>query len=143
MLKKSHSNFPFLSFDKNIGYDAANKRMLLRVSEALWNVVGQKEPLFYHPIIPINTTYCPKWTHVIREMFLMEGRNPDSFRVTGYYSTIRRILKDIKVIRYDAKGGLVPGSNWDRFFDESNSWNWFLTDTTCGGRGEIVRITTI
>lgn len=143
MNKLSHSNLPFLSFDKQIGYDTYNKKMLLRVAEALWNVVGQKEPLFYHPNLRQNTRYIPKWKHVVTEMFLMEGRIPTQFNLNGYYSSIKRILKDIKVIRYTASGELVPGSNWDRFFDDSQSWDWFTARTDSGGIGKIIYITHI
>jgi hypothetical protein len=57
--------------------------------------------------------------------------------VNGYYSTIRKILKDIKVIKYEDKK-LVKAENWDRFYSDED-WSWFVTDTNCGGWGRIVK----
>jgi hypothetical protein len=58
--------------------------------------------------------------------------------VNGYYSTIRKNLKDIGVIKYNGRKGLVKGDNWDRFFGEED-WSWFITNTNSGGYGIIVK----
>jgi len=58
--------------------------------------------------------------------------------VNGYYSTIRKNLKDIKVIKYNGRKGLEKGENWDRFFGDED-WSWFITNTNSGGYGTIVK----
>jgi len=108
-------------FSEKVGYDWANKKMLVRVYEHLKNVMdsdGKKS-----------------WTEVVRQML---GDNPNKLTVNGYYSTIRSILKDIKVIE-SGYGYIRKGSNWDRFYSETEDWSWFITDTTSRGYGKIIK----
>ena len=117
--------------ESKIGYDWANKKMLVRVYEALHSVVQQSE---YFQNLHSKRT----WSEVIRTMFTMEGNAAglNNIRVGGYYSTIRTILKDIGVIRYENRK-LVPGPNWNRFYSDED-WSWFITNTNSGGYGKIV-----
>jgi hypothetical protein len=55
-----------------------------------------------------------------------------------FHSTIRKNLKDIKVIKYNGRKGLEKGENWDRFFGDED-WSWFITNTNSGGYGTIVK----
>ena len=108
-------------FSEKVGYDWANKKMLVRVYEHLKNVMesdGKKS-----------------WTEVVRQML---GDNPTGLVVSGYYSTIRAILKDIEVIEI-GYGYFRKGRNWDRFYSDSEDWSWFITDTNCGGYGKIIK----
>ena len=108
---------------EKIGYDWANKKMLVKVYDSLQYIVE-------------HSVSKPTWTNVIKHMFVMHNDNIDRINVNGYYSTIRRILKDIKVIEY-YKGSIIKGSNWDRFYGDED-WSWFKTNTNGGGYGEII-----
>ena len=73
----------------------------------------------------------------------MYGDNINRININGYYSTIRTILKDIKVIQYKTINGvrryeLEKGPNWDRFYGDED-WSWFITNTNSGGYGEIIK----
>lgn len=115
---------------EKIGFDWANKKMLVKVYDSLQYVIefsGLK----------------PTWTNIVRHMFQSNGDNINRIKVNGYYSTIRTILKDIKVIQYESVNGvrtyqLEKGPNWDRFFSDED-WSWFITDTSNGGTGTIVK----
>lgn len=111
---------PRLLWESKVGYDSANKRMIARIAYALHEVVG------------LNIKK-PNWSNVVRYMFELEQK-PIDIEVNGYYTTIRTILKDIKVIKYKGKR-LVKAENWDRFFSEHEDWSWFITDTNSGGHG--------
>lgn len=107
-------------FSEKVGYDWANKKMIVRVYEHLKNVMesdGKKS-----------------WTEVVRQML---GNNPKRFAINGYYSTIRAILKDIKVIE-SGYGYFRKGVNWDRFYSDED-WSWFITNTNCGGYGKTIK----
>jgi len=106
-----------------VGYDSANKRMVAKVYKHLWNVM--------------TLVSKPSWTMIIREMLIEDGRL-NEVSLNGYYSTIRKNLKDIKVIKYNSRKGLEKGENWDRFFGEED-WSWFRTNTESGGYGIIVK----
>jgi hypothetical protein len=106
-----------------VGYDSANKRMVAKVYKHLWNVM--------------TLVSKPSWTMIIREMLIEDGRL-NEVSLNGYYSTIRKNLKDIKVIKYNGRKGLEKGENWDRFFGEED-WSWFRTNTESGGYGIIIK----
>ena len=113
-------------FNEKIGYDYANKKMIARVFHGLNLVVNTD----------IFIDKKKNWANVV---FLMLGENRP-----GYYSTIRTILKDIKVIEYKKVNGVTTnelqyGPNWDRFTDNNEKWDWFVTDTANGGRGTIIK----
>jgi len=111
-------------FEEKVGYDWANKKMLVRIYEPLRDVVE------------LNAGFVPKtWSNVVRYMFESENRIVN-INVNGYYSTIRKILKDIKVIKYEGKK-LVKAENWDRFYGPED-WSWFRTHTWAGGWAEII-----
>jgi hypothetical protein len=115
-------------FEDKVGFDSYNKKMLVRIYEPL------------REMIEINDKCIMKtWVNLIRYMFVSENRESDikNINVNGYYSTIRKILKDIKVIKYEDKK-LVKAENWDRFYSDED-WSWFVTDTNCGGWGRIVK----
>jgi hypothetical protein len=105
-----------------VGYDSANKRMVAKVYKHLYNVM--------------TLATKPSWTAIIREMLIEDGRL-DKVSLNGYYSTIRKNLKDIGVIQYNGRKGLSKGKNWDRFFGNED-WTWFITNTNSGGYGIIV-----
>ena len=109
-------------WESKVGYDSANKRMVAKVYKHLYNVM--------------EFTTKPSWTAVIREM-LIEDNKLDKVSLNGYYSTIRKNLKDIGVIQYNGRKGLERGKNWDRFFGDED-WSWFKTNTNSGGYGIIV-----
>jgi hypothetical protein len=116
-------------FEDKVGFDSYNKKMLVRIYEPL------------REMIEINDKCIMKtWVNLIRYMFVSENRESDikNINVNGYYSTIRKILKDIKVIKYEGKK-LVKAENWDRFYSDNEDWSWFVTDTNCGGWGRIVK----
>lgn len=116
-------------FEDKVGFDSYNKKMLVRIYEPL------------REMIEINDKCIMKtWVNLIRYMFVSENRESDikNINVNGYYSTIRKILKDIKVIKYEDKK-LVKAENWDRFYSDDEDWSWFVTDTNCGGWGRIVK----
>ena len=112
-------------FEEKVGYDWANKKMLVRIYEPL------------RELIESDAVIKKTWVNVISLMFANENRMVN-IEVNGYYSTIRKILKDIKVIKYEGRE-LVKGENWDRFYSDYEDWSWFVTDTNCGGWGRIVK----
>ncbi len=110
-----------------IGFDWANKKMIARVYTSLHDMFAMD---FYG--------LKRSWTNIVRHMFAIEGKDITTINVNGYYSTIRKILKDIEVIAYDDKKQLVEGKNFYRFFGDED-WSWFETSTECGGYGQIVK----
>jgi hypothetical protein len=110
-------------WEEKVGYDSANKRMIAKVYNHLHNVMAYVTK--------------PSWTMVIREMLIEDGRL-NEVKVNGYYSTIRKNLKDIGVIQYNGRKGLSKGKNWDRFYSEED-WSWFITNTNSGGYGTIIK----
>lgn len=111
-------------WENKVGYDSANKKMIAKVYHSLYYIMEQ-------------STLKPSWLTVIKHMLATEGRL-NEVNVNGYYSTIRKNLKDIKVIKYNARKGLEKGENWDRFFSDED-WSWFITNTNSGGYGIIVK----
>jgi hypothetical protein len=117
-------------FEEKVGFDSYNKKMLVRIYEPL------------RELIESDAVIKKTWVNVISLMFANEKRMVN-IAVNGYYSSIRKILKDIKVIQYQIVNGvrtkkLVKGENWDRFYSDED-WSWFVTNTNCGGYGEIVK----
>ena len=110
-------------WESKVGYDSANKRMVAKVYKHLYNVM--------------EFTTKPSWTAIIREM-LIEDNKLGKVSLNGYYSTIRKNLKDIEVIKYNGRKGLSKGKNWDRFFGNED-WSWFITNTNSGGYGRIIK----
>jgi hypothetical protein len=110
-------------WESKVGYDSANKRMVAKVYKHLYNVM--------------TLATKPSWTAIIREM-LIEDNKLGKVSLNGYYSTIRKNLKDIKVIKYNGRKGLEKGDNWNRFFGDED-WSWFITNTNSGGYGTIVK----
>jgi hypothetical protein len=102
-------------FNDKIGYDTENKKFLVRVYPSLFRVFTNNSK--------------PKWVDVIEDMI---GRKQN-----GYYSSIRRCLKEIEVCTFDRNlGYFVKGKNWDRFFSDED-WNWFVCRTGSGERSYI------
>jgi len=92
-----------------------NKRYLLRIYE------------------PLRNTMCylhrPKWVNVVYEML---GKD-----VKGYYSSVYKALKEIGVIKYNKKEGVLEtGPNWERFYG-SEDWSWFEMNTNSGMRSYV------
>lgn len=110
-------------WESKVGYDSANKRMIAKVYKHLYNVM--------------ESVSKPSWSAIIREM-LIEDNKLGKVSINGYYSTIRKNLKDIEVIQYNGRKGLSKGKNWDRFFSDED-WTWFITNTNSGGYGRILR----
>ena len=110
---------------EKIGYDYANKKMMIRVYESLQYIME-------------HSTQKPSWVAIVKHMLTMDGVSLNSVAVNGYYSTIRKNLKDIKVIKYNGRKGLEKGENWNRFFGDED-WSWFITNTNSGGYGIIVK----
>jgi hypothetical protein len=110
-------------WESKVGYDSINKRMVAKVYKHLYNVM--------------TLVSKPSWSAIIREMLIEDGRL-NEVKVNGYYSTIRKNLKDIGVIQYNGRKGLSKGKNWDRFYSEED-WSWFITNTNSGGYGTIVK----
>ncbi len=110
-------------WESKVGYDSANKRMVAKVYKHLYNVM--------------EFTTKPSWTAVIREMLIEDGRL-NEVSLNGYYSTIRKNLKDIGVIQYNGRKGLERGKNWERFYSDED-WTWFITNTNSGGYGRIIK----
>jgi hypothetical protein len=111
-------------WESKVGYDSANKRMIAKV--------------YKHLHFIMETDYTIKsWINVVRSMLIEDGRIND-VNVNGYYSTIRKNLKDIGVIKYNGRKGLEKGLNWDRFYSDED-WSWFITNTNSGGYGRIVK----
>jgi hypothetical protein len=107
-----------------IGFDWANKKMMIRVYDSLKYIME-------------HSTAKPTWTAIVTHMLTMDNQL-GKVSVNGYYSTIRKNLKDIKVIQYNGRKGLSKGPNWDRFFGEED-WSWFITNTNSGGYGTIIK----
>ena len=110
-------------WESKVGYDSANKRMVAKVYKHLYNVM--------------EFTTKPSWVKIITEM-LIEDNKLGKVSLNGYYSTIRKNLKDIEVIKYNGRKGLSKGKNWDRFYGNED-WSWFITNTNSGGYGIIVK----
>jgi hypothetical protein len=110
-------------WESKVGYDSANKRMIAKVYKHLYNVMELMSK--------------PSWTAIIREM-LIEDNKLGKVSLNGYYSTIRKNLKDIGVIQYNGRKGLSKGKNWERFYSDED-WTWFITNTNSGGYGRILR----
>jgi hypothetical protein len=110
-------------WESKVGYDSANKRMVAKV--------------YKHLYIVMELMSKPSWSAIIREMLIEDGRL-NEVKVNGYYSTIRKNLKDIGVIQYNGRKGLSKGPNWDRFYSDED-WNWFRTNTNSGGYGTIIK----
>jgi len=110
-------------WESKVGYDSANKRMVAKVYKHLYNVM--------------TLATKPSWTAIIREM-LIEDNKLGKVSLNGYYSTIRKNLKDIGVIQYNGRKGLSKGKNWDRFFGDED-WTWFIINTNSGGYGRIIK----
>ena len=110
-------------WESKVGYDSANKRMIAKVYKHLYNVMEFKTK--------------PSWLKVITEM-LIEDNRLNEVSVNGYYSTIRKNLKDIGVIETNGRLGISKGKNWDRFYSDED-WSWFITNTNSGGYGTIIK----
>jgi len=102
---------------EKIGYDAENKKFLIRVYPALLGLMEN------------SPKDSKSWVNVIRYMFLLEGKDMSKVNVNipSYYSSVKRCLKEIDVIRYEGRE-LVKGRNWDRFFSNED-WSWFIMRT--------------
>ena len=100
------------TFNDKIGYDNENKKFLIRV---------------YNPLLRTFTNNSkPRWVDVIEDMI--------GYKNNGYYSSIRRCLKEIEVCTYDKSvGHFIKGKNWDRFFS-NEKWDWFECRTGSGER---------
>jgi hypothetical protein len=107
-----------------IGFDWANKKMMIRVYDSLQYIMEY-------------STAKPTWTAIVTHMLTLDNQL-GKVSVNGYYSTIRKNLKDIGVIQYNGRKGLSKGPNWDRFFGEED-WSWFITNTNSGGYGTIIK----
>jgi hypothetical protein len=107
-----------------IGFDWANKKMMIRIYDSLQYIME-------------HYTVKPTWTAIVTHMLTMDNQL-GKVSVNGYYSTIRKNLKDIGVIQYNGRKGLSKGPNWDRFFGEED-WSWFITNTNSGGYGTIIK----
>ena len=108
---------------EKVGYDSVNKKMVAKVYKHLYNVM--------------ELEVKPSWIKVITSMLFEDGRL-NEVSLNGYYSTIRKNLKDIGVIQYNGRKGLSKGKNWDRFYSDED-WSWFITNTNSGGYGTIVK----
>ena len=115
---------------EKIGWDWANKKMLVKIYDSLDFIIS-------------FDNRKPTWKNIIKHMFLVHNDDINRININGYYSTIRKILQDIKVIQYKTINGvrtyeLERGANWDRFYSDED-WSWFITNTNSGGYGEIVK----
>jgi hypothetical protein len=111
-MSKSKVNFDYDLFESKIGYDSINKMYLIRVYDLL--------------VFEMNTNPAPTWTGVMRKML---GINPNKCNPSGYYSSVRRCLKEINVCYFDSsKRCMVKGPNWDRFVS-GEDWSWFIMKT--------------
>jgi len=111
-----------------IGFDWANKKMMIRIYDSLLYIME-------------HSTQKRTWVAIVKHMLTMDGMLGGDLcevSINGYYSTIRKNLKDIKVIKYNGRKGLEKGENWDRFFGDED-WSWFITNTNSGGYGIIVK----
>ena len=116
---------PNVIWEDKVGYDSINKRMVAKVYQSMYYIME-------------HSTLKPSWVAIVKHMLLMNGRDLNSVSVNGYYSTIRKNLKDIGVIKYNGRKGLEKGLNWNRFFGDED-WSWFITNTNSGGVGTIVK----
>lgn len=92
-------------------WSEVNKRYLLRIYEPMKMVMGF-----------VNK---PKWSDIINEML--------GYVHKGYYSTVYKSLKEIGVIQYNPYlKSLEKGPNWNRFYNEKLSWDWFYMNTSSG-----------
>ncbi len=108
----SKVNFDYDLYESKIGYDSVNKMYLIRVYDLLVDSIENDEK--------------PTWTGIMRKML---GSNPNNCNPSGYYSSVRRCLKEIDVCKFDSvKRCMVKGKNWDRFVGDEN-WNWFTMRT--------------
>ena len=107
-----------------IGFDWANKKMMIRIYDSLQYIME-------------HSTNKPTWTAIVTHMLTMDNQL-GKVSVKGYYSTIRKNLKDIGVIQYNGRKGLSKGPNWDRFYSDED-WSWFITNTNSGGYGTIIK----
>jgi hypothetical protein len=115
-------NFDYDLFDSKIGYDSNNKMYLIRVYDLL--------------VFEMNNNPAPSWTGIMRKML---GDNPTGLKPSGYYSSVRRTLKEIGVCTYDStKRYFVKGPNWDRFVSDEN-WNWFIMRTGSREYSEVIK----
>jgi len=104
-------------FSEKVGYDSENKKFLVRVYPSLIRV--------------FNNNSKPHWVDVIEDMI--------GDRRSGYYSSIRRCLKEIGVCTYDRNlGYFVKGKNWDRFFSDEK-WDWFICRTGSCEYSEVIK----
>ena len=122
-MRMNNTDTPNEIWENKVGYDSANKRMIAKVYNHLYHCM--------------KFAIKPTWTMIIKQMLTADNRL-DKVNVNGYYSTIRKNLKDIKVIKYNGRKGLEKGENWDRFFGDED-WSWFITNTNSGGYGRIVK----
>jgi hypothetical protein len=114
MLKnvKNPLQFDYDLFDSKIGYDSVNKKYLIRVYDYLVDSMDNKP--------------APTWSGIMRKML---GDNPNNCKPSGYYSSVRRCLKEIGVCYFDStKRCMVKGRNWDRFVSDED-WSWFIMRT--------------
>ena len=116
---------PNVIWEEKVGYDSINKRMVAKVYQSMYYIME-------------HSTLKPSWVAIVKHMLLMNGKDLNSVSVNGYYSTIRKNLKDIGVIKYNGRKGLTKGQNWDRFYSDED-WSWFKTNTNSGGYGTIVK----
>ena len=116
---------PNVIWEDKVGYDSINKRMVAKVYQSMYYIME-------------HSTLKPSWVAIVKHMLLMNGKDLNSVSVNGYYSTIRKNLKDIGVIQYNGRKGLSKGKNWDRFYSDED-WSWFITNTNSGGYGIIVK----
>ena len=115
---------------EKIGWDWANKKMLVKIYDSLDFIIS-------------FDNRKPTWKNIIKHMFIVHNDDINRININGYYSTIRRILQDIKVIQYKTINGvrtyeLEKGADWDRFYSDED-WSWFITNTNSGGYGEIIK----
>jgi hypothetical protein len=105
-------NYDYQLFEEKIGYDSVNKGYLIRVYDYLVDSIENDEK--------------PTWTSIMKRML---GSNPNGLNPSGYYSSVRRCLKEIDVCKFDSvKRCMVKGRNWDRFVS-SEDWSWFIMRT--------------
>jgi hypothetical protein len=111
-------NIDYDLFNEKIGYDSINKQYLIRVYPYL---VSEME---HNP--------SPSWVGIVRLMLnfkLISGLNRQGTNPNGYYSSVRRCLKEIDVCYFDStKRCFVKGSNWNRF-TSGEDWSWFVMNT--------------
>ena len=118
----SKENFDYDLFDSKIGYDSYNKLYLIRVYDLL--------------VFEMNTNPAPTWTGIMRKML---GDNPNKCVPSGYYSSVRRTLKEIGVCYFDSvKRCMVKVSNWNRFVG-SEDWSWFIMRTGSGEYSKVIK----